>query len=325
MVADTSGDRGIATVRASVIVPVHNGAATLLAALSALARQEAPEAYEVIVVDDGSVDGSAALAERGPGPVTVLRQEQAGPAAARNRGAEAAHGAFLCFTDSDCFPHSGWLAAGLAALEHADLVQGEVRPDPDARRTPYDRTLAVLRESGLYETANLFVRRELFEALDGFEVWLEPEVGKPLAEDVWFGWRARRAGARIAFSSEALVHHAVFAQRPLDVILDRRRLRYFPAIAAKVPEIRRTFFFARIFLSRRNAAFDAAVLGTAAALVARSPLPLAVTAPYVRSLTRTARHWGKRGPAVAAVLAARDAVGLVSLVQGSARWRSLVL
>jgi glycosyltransferase involved in cell wall biosynthesis len=323
--ADTSGEPGRAAVRASVIVPVHDGAATLAAALSALARQEATEAYEVIVVDDGSADASAAIAERGPGPVTVLRQEQAGPAAARNRGAEAARGAVLCFTDSDCFPHSGWLAAGLAALEQADLVQGAVRPDPGAKRTPYDRTLAILRESGLYETANLFVRRELFEALGGFEVWLEPEVGKPLAEDVWFGWRARRAGARIAFCSEALVHHAVFAQRPLDVILDRRRLRYFPAIAAKVPEIRRTLFFARIFLSRRNAAFDVAVLAGAAALAARSPLPLVAASPYAWSLRRTARHWGKRGPGVAAVLAARDAVGLVSLLRGSARWRSLVL
>jgi len=220
-VADTPPEPGRAAVRASVVVPVHNGAATLPAALSALARQEGTQAYEVIVVDDGSVDDSAAIAERSPGPVTVVRQEQAGPAAARNRGAAAARGAVLCFTDADCYPDRGWLASGLAALEHAELVQGEVRPDPDARRTPYDRTLAVLRESGLYETANLFVRRELFEALEGFEVWLEPEVGKPLAEDVWFGWRARRAGARVAFCSEALVHHAVFAQRPLEVILDR--------------------------------------------------------------------------------------------------------
>jgi len=323
--AETLPEPGRAEVRASVIVPVRNGAATLPAALSALARQEGTEAYEVIVVDDGSVDDSAAIAERSPGPVTVVRQEQAGPAAARNRGAAAARGALLCFTDADCYPDHGWLASGLAALEHADLVQGEVRPDPDARRTPYDRTLVVLRESGLYETANMFVRRELFEALDGFEVWLEPEVGKPLAEDVWFGWRARRAGARVAFCSEALVHHAVFAQRPLEVILDRRRLRYFPAIAAQIPEIRRTLFFARIFLSRRNAAFDVAVLASAAALAARSPLPLAAAAPYAWLLRRTARNWGRRGPAAAAVLAARDAVGLVSLLRGSARWRSLVL
>lgn len=60
----------------------------------------------------------------------------------------------------------------------------------------------------MYETANLLVTRELFDRIEGFEDWLPARLGKPLAEDVWFGWRARRAGARTAFCSEAIVHHA---------------------------------------------------------------------------------------------------------------------
>lgn len=312
-------------VRASVIVPVRNAAKTLPRTLDALASQVVSERYEVIVVDDGSNDGSAELAEHAPGPVTVLRQAGAGPAAARNRGVAEARGEALCFTDADCFPTPEWLAAGLRALNRAELVQGAIRPDPDAVRTPFDHTLRVIGENGLYETANLFVRRELFEALDGFELWLEPEVGKPMAEDVWFGWRARRAGARIAFEPDALVHHAVIAQRPLDFVLDRRRLRYFPAIVAKMPELRDEMFFARVFLSRRSAAFDVAILGAAMALAMRSFVPVIMAGPYVWSVARTARRWGGQAPAASPVRVVRDLVGLVSLLRGSVRYHSLVL
>jgi len=321
----TTAETGDRAVGATVIVPVRNAAATLPRTLRSLAGQDLDDPYEVIVVDDGSTDGSARVAEAAAGPITVLRQAGAGPAAARNRGAAVARGEALCFTDADCFPAAGWLAAGLRALERADLVQGSVRPDPTAERTPYDHTLRVLSETGLYETANLFIRREAFEGLGGFEVWLEPEIGKPLAEDVWLGWRARRAGVEVTFEPDALVHHAVIAQSPLEFLLDRRRLRYFPAIAAKMPELRRAMFFARLFLTRRSAAFDAAVVGAVAAGARRSPLPLLAGAPYAWLLARTARRWGRKGPEVAAVYAARDAVALVSLVRGSLRYRAPVL
>jgi glycosyltransferase involved in cell wall biosynthesis len=312
-------------VRASVIVPVRDAAATLPRTLAALAAQAFAERYEVVVVDDGSSDASAELAEAATGPVTVIRQAGAGPAAARNRGAAAARGGALCFTDADCFPGPGWLSAGVRALEDADVVQGAVRPDPTARRTPYDHTLRVPFETGLYETANLFVRSETFAALGGFEVWLEPEIGKPLAEDVWLGWRARRAGYRVAFESSALVDHAVFARSALEFVLDRRRLRYFPAIASKIPEVRASSFFGRVFLSRRSAAFDAAGIGVTAALATHAPAALIVAAPYAWLLARSARRWSRERPAVLAVLAARDAVALASLLQGSLRYRSLVL
>lgn len=313
-----------ANLDVSVIMPARDAAATIERSLAALRAQEGDVSFEVIVVDDGSSDGTAELAESEPG-LRVLRQSGAGPAAARNRAAEIARGAALAFTDADCFPEPGWLAAGLNALERADLVQGAVAPEPVDRPHPFVRSLWVGRESGLYETANLFVHRELFDALGGFEAWLKPEIGKELAEDVWFGWRARRAGALTAFSREARVRHAVFALSAGDWIADRRRLRYFPGIAAKVPELRETMFFARIFLSRHSAAFDAAVGAVAWAALARSPVPLLGAAPYAYLLARRSRRWRRRAPWVAAMHVARDAVALAALVRGSVRWRSLVL
>jgi hypothetical protein len=76
-------------------------------------------------------------------------------------------------------------------------------------------------ENGLYECANLFVSRELFERLGGFEVRLVPRFGKPFAEDVWFGARARRSAALLAAGPYALTL--------------RRRIRpYGPATSAKL-------------------------------------------------------------------------------------------
>jgi glycosyltransferase involved in cell wall biosynthesis len=309
-------------LKVSVIVPALDASVTLPRTLAALADQASAPPYEVIVVDDGSSDATAAIAsEHG---ATVIRQARSGPAPARNAGVAASSGDVLAFTDADCFPTPGWLAAGVRALAGADLVQGRVDPDPGARLGPFDRTIWVERETGLYETANLFVRRELFDRVGGFEVWLEPEIGKPLGEDMWFGWRARRAGARSAFCEEALVHHAVFPRGAAEFVAERRRLRYFPAMAAKMPELRSQFFYARWFLSRRSAAFDAALVGTAAAVASRSRWPLVAALPYARTVYRDARPYRRRAPLVAAVRVGADAAGLAALARGAARSRTLL-
>jgi glycosyltransferase involved in cell wall biosynthesis len=309
----------------SVIVPARDAAATLGPALEALGAQRLNGSYEVIVVDDGSADGTAELAAGAPGEVKVIRQGRQGPAAARNRGARAASGAALAFTDADCVPAPGWLAAGLRALRDAELVQGAVRPDPATPQGPFDRTLWVVRETGLYETANLFVARGLFERVGGFVEWLEPRHGKAMAEDVWLGWRVRRAGGRSAFCPDALVHHAVFPRGGLGYVAERRRLEHFPEIAALVPELRRSLFFARVFLSRDSAAFDAALCASALALRSRSRVPLAAALPYAWTLLRRSAPWRRQAPRVALVELAADATAFASLARGSVRRRALVI
>ncbi|MEZ5313903.1 MAG: glycosyltransferase family A protein [Thermoanaerobaculia bacterium] len=83
----------------SVVVPAFDAAATLGDALFSILGQTLPP-EEILVVDDGSTDGTAALAASTPG-VTLLRQERRGPAAARTRGARAASGELLAFLDAD--------------------------------------------------------------------------------------------------------------------------------------------------------------------------------------------------------------------------------
>jgi glycosyltransferase involved in cell wall biosynthesis len=308
-----------------VIVPARNAAKTIGATLEALARQDFDRPFEVIVVDDQSSDETASIVETAPLEVTMLRSPNRGPGHARNVAVGASAASRLAFTDADCVPTRGWLREGIAALDRADLVQGAVLPDPSVVPLPFDRTVWVKEETGLYECASLFARRGLFDRIGGFEDWLQARIGKPLAEDAWFGWRARRAGARVAFSERALVHHAVFRRSAIDYLRERGRRAYFPALARRVPELREAFFYRRWFLSSRSAAFDAAVAGGALGALVSSPLPLAAAVPYTWQLAHRSIGWRQHAPKVATVEVIADAVSLASLVIGSIRWRAPVL
>lgn len=305
----------------SVIVPARDAAATLPATLAALAAQDDPPAHEVIVVDNGSRDETAELAQRAG--ATVLRLLRGpGPGVARHAGAGAAAAPVLAFTDADCTPAPGWLRAGLAALDNADLVQGRVAP---AGPVPaLHRTLEVTCESGLYEAANLFVRRAAYDVAGGFGAGLEGPGAPPFGEDVLFGWAVRRAGLRTAFAPEALVHHAVLPRSAAAYVRERGRLALFAELIAAVPELRARLW-AGIFLSRLHAELWLALAGAAAALVTRRPARALVAAPYIREVL--ARAHGERGPTarLAAVHALADVHGLTALALASARTRTPLL
>ena len=296
---------------ASIIVPVLNAASTIEACVHALATQSPGD---VIVVDGGSTDGT--LERLHVDGVTVLHNPIGDPASSRNLGARHARSGLLAFTDADCVPEPGWLEAGVAAISRgADLVQGRVIPE--RAPGPFDRTVSVGGEHGLYETANLFVTRELFDRVGGFEPLpgLDLAPGTHFGEDVWFAWRARRAGARSAFACDAVVRHAVFERRALAFVAERWRARHFPALIAAVPELRRAFLRDGLFLSADSRRFDLAV--AALALGGRRRPAMALLAPYLAARARE--------PRTAAARVAADVVTAAALLSGSVRHRTLVL
>src|SRR4051812_24734378 len=128
----------------SVVIPARNAEATIRATLDALAAQQADAPFEVIVVDDGSTDGTVAATRQAPLDVRVVASRGRGAGAARNAGVAAARAEVIAFTDADCAPDPGWLREGLTALEGRDLVQGAVLPRADVAVGPWDRTLAVV-------------------------------------------------------------------------------------------------------------------------------------------------------------------------------------
>lgn len=323
----------------TVVIAARDAASTIAATLDGLERQDDAPPFEVVVVDNGSRDDTPTIVEGHPVRARLIRRARgAGPGAARNDGVAAAKGGIIAFTDADCAPTPRWLAEGAAAMQGADIVQGAVRPMPGSDVGPFDRTLAVGREYGLYETANLFVHRSWFERTGGFTDWVHwvedgqhrrvPVPDRPFGEDAWFVWRARRLGARTCFSGEALVHHAVFPGDVRTYVAEQVRVRHFPALVARIPELRDTFTWRRFFLNSRTAAFDGALLSLAAAVATTSVLPLLAAAPYAVLLKREVgrfRLGGRDALRYGAAVLARDVVGCIALVRGSIEARSVLL
>lgn len=192
----------------SVIVPVRNGIDDLRGLLAALDRQTlARERFEVVIGDDGSKDAPETL-ERPDGSVRVLRGSPTNSYAARNRAVRASRGRMLAFCDADCRPEPGWLEAGLAALEHAEIAAGEIR-----FAVPEERTVWTLLDMETFkdhrrqvpasnaETANLFATREVYNRIRGFDASL-PEHG-----DFDFAQRAVASGATLVYAPEARLSH----------------------------------------------------------------------------------------------------------------------
>jgi glycosyltransferase involved in cell wall biosynthesis len=309
-------------VRVSVVIPARDAEAMIGRTVAAAVGQELRGRFEVIVVDDGSTDRTAEIA-RAAGARVVTNATPLGPADARNAGVAAAEAPLLAFTDADCVPAPDWLAAGVSALEHADLVQGRVEPEPGVHVGPFDHVITVREETGLYETANLFVRREWFERIGGFRPFIDPAQGH-FGEDLVFGWQVLRAGGRSLFVADALVHHEV-VERPASAwIKERRRLRLFPEATSVVPELRSRWYL-RVFLSRRTAKFDLALAALALAVLTRRPLLLLLALPYARATFQT-RQWYRRWVLKQnAAHLAGDVVGLLALLEGSLKSKQVVL
>jgi hypothetical protein len=118
----------------------------------------------------------------------------------------------------------------------------------------------------------------------------------------------------------------VFPRGAREYVDERRRLRHFPELAARLPELRETLLHRRLFLNRRTMKVDLALAGLAAAAARRSALPLLAAAPYALELRRHAKNRaGEAWKSVAAVDAAADLTGLAALARGSLAARTAVL
>lgn len=203
----------------SVIIPAYQAEVTLPRCLAALDDQSvAPDRYEIIVVDDGSRDATAAVAEKlargkrpGRPPMRVIRASHGGPAQARNIGAAAAQGRILLFTDADCEPAHDWLQRMIDVVD-ADGVSGAKGAYRTHQRSwvarfvqqeyqdKYDRLLTQ-PSIDFVDTYSAAYRREVFEAGGGFDPALI------VNEDQELSFRLTSQGKRLVFAPQAVVYH----------------------------------------------------------------------------------------------------------------------
>ncbi len=191
-------------------MPAHNAAATLDDCLVALERQTVPrDGYEIIVVDDGSTDETAVVAERHD--VCLIRQAHGWTAAARNAGIRAASGEIVCFTDADCAPAPDWLARLQAIFADPAIAGGKGIYATRQRALParfvqleyedkYDR-LRPQETIDFVDTYSAAYRRDVLLANDGFDERFR------FVEDQELSFRLAARGYRMVFAPDAVVYH----------------------------------------------------------------------------------------------------------------------
>jgi glycosyltransferase involved in cell wall biosynthesis/peptidoglycan/xylan/chitin deacetylase (PgdA/CDA1 family) len=205
----------------SIVMPTFNRRDTVVESIRALSRQTFADGFEVIAVVDGSNDGSAeALRSLNvPFSFKVIEQPNAGASSARNRGAREATGEFILFLDDDMVADPELLVQHQASYRAgADAVLGHLPLHPESPRNflskgvgkwAEHRTQKLLAGTQLtlmdLLTGQLSVRRELFEALGGFDADFTRD-GSFGAEDTDFGWRLLRSGSRVVFNPDAISH-----------------------------------------------------------------------------------------------------------------------
>ena len=203
----------------SVVVPVYNGETVIERCLDALGCQSVPgHRYEIIVVDDGSRDATPAVitawaACHPDAQVRLLRQQNAGPAAARNHGAREARSPLVLFTDGDCAPTRTWVEAmaapfvddgvvgakGTYVTEQSALIPRFVQAEYEDR---YDR-MRGQPQIDFIDTYSAAYRRDIFLENGGFD----PIFTTASVEDQEFSFRLAQKGYRLVFAPDATVSH----------------------------------------------------------------------------------------------------------------------
>ena len=206
----------------SVITPVYNGGYAFVCCLLAMSRSRSASAkprsqftdWELIVVNDGSTDCSAAIAKKF-GAKVLQTSGREGPGSARNLGAKAAKGEYLCFIDADCEivdDAISKLAQTLQSRPEIDVLFGSYDDAPQATNfiAQYKNLMHHYVHQQGSEDASTFwagfgvVKRTLFLDVGGFDVRRYP---RPSIEDIELGYRLKQAGAKIILAKDLQVKH----------------------------------------------------------------------------------------------------------------------
>lgn len=222
--------------RVTVIIPAFNSESSLQYCLSALQDQTVPaDCFEVIVVDDGSTDGTRNLANLYPHVHFHFISHQ-GPAAARNFGVQNSVGDIVLFTDADCVPNRDWIEKMIAPFEQ-EWVVGVKGAYSSGQRSLVARFVQAEYESkydhmrrekyiDFIDTYSAGYRKDLFLQNGGFNI----EFPTSCVEDQEFSFRMARAGHKMVFVPDAQVVHSGHANSLKDYFLKKYKIGYWKVL-----------------------------------------------------------------------------------------------
>ncbi|MFC0200955.1 glycosyltransferase [Paracoccus rhizosphaerae] len=213
----------------SVVIPVWNGESRIAATLDAISLQTAArDQFEVIVVDNGSTDGTADIVRRYPF-VTLLSEPQPGSYRARNRGVAVARCEYILFTDGDCIPVPEWIEEAMKEIgknRDVGIWAGQItmftEPGATFFSSRYEKLINGFdqkhnAEAGRCVTANWLCRRDTLIALGGFD------DAALSSGDIECSGRFVKAGHRIVYAPGMTVGHPTRANLP-ELARKRRRV-----------------------------------------------------------------------------------------------------
>jgi glycosyltransferase involved in cell wall biosynthesis len=232
-----SGLRPVAEeARVSCVIPAYNAERYLREAVDSAIRQSLPP-FEIIIVDDGSTDGTVELAARLAGPICVVRQAHAGSSTARNTGVAVSTGELLAFLDAD----DVWEPDKLRL--QVELFRSHLQPtivsaytknfwSEDLREQEEQlRDQWVARPHPGINASSVLVSRALFDQVGGFD----PSLSHGEVAD-WLN-RIRAAGAGFAVHPSVLVRRRIHAANKSRTVA--KRDRFFMSLKAVIDANRR--------------------------------------------------------------------------------------
>lgn len=199
-------------MKISVIVPAYNAEKYIGQCIKALLNQAyRHEDYEVIVVDDGSIDKTVDIIKTHP--VRYIYQKNHGPATARNNGVKEAKGDIILFTDSDCIATPNWIEEMVRSFKSLDIaaVKGAYltnQKEVIARlaQVEFEERFEMLKKAesiDMVDTYSAGFRRDIFLQMGGFD------TSFPVAnnEDTDLSYRMSKEGFKMVFNPDAIVYH----------------------------------------------------------------------------------------------------------------------
>ena len=192
-------------IKLSIIIPTYNNKQSLANTVESLFSQSRNNnIYEIIVVDDGSNDGTGTLFSNKNG-ISYYRQENMGPAAARNLGIKKSRGAIIAFTDDDCIMDQNWISEIMDTFETDPGLCGvEGRTISDfGLNCFFTHGIFLPSKKDNFSTCNIAYRKKIFEEIGLFD----ERFDRAWREDTDLAWRILDKGHKIAFNPKVIVFH----------------------------------------------------------------------------------------------------------------------